>query len=124
MLFNSHPRQIMTSYNMVNSIYSHNNYYLTQIYLREELGYDGCVMTDWYMRYRKSPEFKNVFGNAYRVRSRCDVLMPGSRSRVDRTKIGNTLLRGYGKKEGITLGEIELCAMDLLKIILESNLLD
>ncbi|MCR5564376.1 MAG: glycoside hydrolase family 3 C-terminal domain-containing protein [Gammaproteobacteria bacterium] len=124
MLLNSHPRQIMTSYNMVNSIYSHNNYYLTQIYLREELAYDGCVMTDWYMRYRKSPEFKNVFGNAYRVRSRCDVLMPGSRSRVDRTKIGNTLLRGYGKKEGITLGEIELCAMDLLKIILESNLLD
>ena len=124
MLKNSSPKQIMTSYNMVNSIYSHNNYYLTQIFLREEMGYDGCVMTDWYMQYRKSPEFKNIFGNSYRVRSRCDVVMPGSRDRVNRKKIGNTLLRGYGKKEGITLSEIERCAMDLLKVILESNLFD
>ncbi|MCR5741471.1 MAG: glycoside hydrolase family 3 C-terminal domain-containing protein [Gammaproteobacteria bacterium] len=116
----SDPKQLMTSYNLVNSIYSHNNYYLTQIYLREELGYKWNVMTDWWMRYRVSPDFKNVFGNAYRVRSRCDVLMPGSKSAVKPKVIGNSLLENYGKEGAITLCEIEECARDLLKTILAS----
>lgn len=119
MLRLSEPKQIMTSYNMVNSIYSHNNYYLTQIYLREELGYKWNVMTDWWMRYRTSPDFPLISGNAYRVRSRCDVLMPGSVAHASK-EIGNTLLENYQKDGGITLGEIERCVMDLLKTILDS----
>ena len=119
MLRLSEPKQIMTSYNMVNSIYSHNNYYLTQIYLREELGYKWNVMTDWWMRYRTSPDFPLISGNAYRVRSRCDVLMPGSVAHSSK-EIGNTLLENYQKDGGITLGEIERCVMDLLKTILDS----
>ena len=124
MLRLSEPRQIMTSYNMVNSIYSHNNYYLTQIYLREELGYKWNVMTDWWMRYKTSPEFPNCTGNAYRVRSRCDVLMPGSISHGNSKEIGNSLLEHYGDEGGITLAEIERCVMDLLKTILDSAYFD
>ena len=124
MLRLSEPKQIMTSYNMVNSIYSHNNYYLTQIYLRDELGYKWNVMTDWWMRYKVSPEFPNVEGNAYRVRSRCDVLMPGSVSHTNNKEIGNSLLEHYGEDGAITLGEIERCVIDLLKTILDSVYFD
>ena len=41
---------IMTSYNRVNGISTGGNYDLTTTILREDWGYDGFVMTDWWTR--------------------------------------------------------------------------
>lgn len=113
------PKTLMTSYNQINGVWGHYHYDLVKTILREEWGFDGCVITDWWMQYAPSPEFPKIKGNAYRVRAQVDVLMPGSRSFADpkRTPDG-TLLATYKKEGGITLGELQLVSKHILQFIL------
>ena len=114
------PLTLMTSYNRVNGIWSHYNYDLVQTIAREEWGYEGMVMTDWWMQYGASPEFPKVTGNGYRVRGRVNVLMPGSRKFQDHSdKPDKTLLATYGKKNGITLGELQENAKYVLNCVMK-----
>lgn len=115
----SRPQNIMTSYNKINGVWSHYNYELCTQVLRGEWGYEGNVMTDWWMRSSHSPEFKKIRNNAYRVRSQVDVLMPGGK-RVGKRKPDKTLLETLGKKEGITLGELQRTAMNVLRFAMNS----
>ncbi len=41
------PRTIMTSYNLVNGTYANENPFLLKTVLRDEMGFDGAVVTDW-----------------------------------------------------------------------------
>lgn len=111
------PKCIMTSYNKINGVWGHYNYELCQSVLRDEWGFEGCVMTDWWMRKSKSPEFPSLRNNAYRVRASVDVLMPGG-ERVSKGKPDGTLLETYGKPDGITLGEMQRTAKNVLNLIL------
>mgnify|MGYP002513406028 CR=1 FL=1 len=78
------------------------------------------VMTDWWMQYSASPEFPQLSGNAYRVRSGVDLLMPGCRSVADqRRHPDGTLLATYEKPDGITLGEMQQCAKRVLECVME-----
>lgn len=114
------PKNIMTSYNKVNSVFSYNNYDMVTTVLRGEWGYEGNVMTDWWTKHVKSPEFKGVRDNAYRVRAQVDVLMPGVNGRFGSTKHPDpTLLETLGKPDGITLGEIQRTAKNVLKLCLD-----
>ncbi|MBR5125377.1 MAG: glycoside hydrolase family 3 C-terminal domain-containing protein [Oscillospiraceae bacterium] len=114
------PKTIMTSYNKINGVWGHYHYELVKTILRDEWGFDGCVLTDWWMQYASSPDFPNLKGNAYRVRSQVDVLMPGSRSFLNRRKKPDgTLLATYKKEDGITLGEMQLVAKHVLHCIME-----
>ena len=116
------PKTIMTSYNKINGVWAHYHYDLVQTILRGEWGFHGLVMTDWWMRYAPSPEFPKLFGNAYRVRSGVDVLMPGGRWFADkRKKPDGTLLASYEKPGGITLGEMQQCARHILEFILNNR---
>lgn len=111
------PENLMTSYNKINGVWSHYNYDLCTTILRKEWGYQGSVMTDWWMRSSKSPEFPSMRDNAYRVRAQVDVLMPGGKQ-VGRHKPDKTLLKTYGKRDGITLGEMQRGAMNVLRMVL------
>lgn len=109
------PNTLMTSYNRINSVWGHYNYELCERILRNEWGFEGMVMTDWWMRYKKSPEFPKMCDNGYRVRATVDVLMPGGK-RVGPHKPDGTLLKTYGKPEGITLGEMQYVAKHVLTL--------
>ena len=114
------PKNIMTSYNKINGVWGHYHYDLVQTILRGEWGYQGNVITDWWMRSAASPEFPELRDNAYRVRARVDVLMPGGTCFDDHSfQPDGTLLETYGKPGGITLGELQLCARHVLKCVLE-----
>ena len=114
------PKTIMTSYNKINGVWGHYHYDLVQTILRGEWHFDGMVMTDWWMQYAASPEFPKLTGNAYRVRSGVDVLMPGSRNFADkRRKPDGTLLKSLGKPDGITLGELQEAAKNVLRCVME-----
>ena len=114
------PKNIMTSYNKINGVWGHYHFDLVQTILRGEWGYRGNVITDWWMQYAASPEFPELRGNAYRVRARVDVLMPGGTCFEDHSlQPDGTLLETYGKPGGITLGELQLCARHVLRCVME-----
>ena len=113
------PLTLMTSYNKVNGVWSHYNYDLVTTVLRGEWGYTGMVMTDWWMRKSASPEFPLLRDNAYRVRAQVDVLMPGDMSRTaKRYRSDGTLLKTLGKPGGMTRGELQRSAGNVLRLIL------
>ena len=115
----SDPKNIMTSYNKINGVWGHYHYDLVAVILRKEWGYRGNVITDWWMRPSRSPEFPKIRDNGYRVRAQVDVLMPGGRQIDLRKKPDGTLLKTYGKPQGITLGEMQLCARNVLRCVME-----
>ena len=116
----SNPINLMTSYNKINGVWGHYHYDLVQTILRREWGFKGNILTDWWMRNAPSPEFPRVTANGYRLRSGVDVLMPGAASVSSRIKRPDgTLLKTYGKKDGITLGEMQYCAKHVLKCVMK-----
>ena len=111
------PLSLMTSYNKINGVWGHYHYDLCTRILRNEWGFGGLVMTDWWMQSSSSPEFPEIRDNGYRVRAGVDVLMPGGK-RTGKKKPDGTLLKTYGKKDGITLGEIQETAKHVLKVVM------
>ena len=113
------PLTIMTSYNKVNSVWSHYNYDLVTTVLRGEWGYTGCVITDWWMQKAKSPEFPKLKNNAYRARAQVDVLMPGDMGHMARKyKSDGSLLKTLGQPDGITRAELQRTAKNVLTLAL------
>ncbi len=115
----SSPKNIMTCYNKINGVWGHYHYDLVKTILRDEWGYQGNVITDWWMQPCRSPEFPAMRDNAYRVRAQVDVLMPGGQQIDLLKKPDGTLLKTYGQKDGITLGELQLCAKHVLSCVMD-----
>lgn len=114
------PQNIMTSYNKINGVWGHYHYELCTRILRGEWGYKGCIMTDWWMRSSKSPEFPEIRDQAYRVRAGVNVLMPGG-GRAGRRRPDGTLLKTLGHYNGITLGELQRNAAEILRYVMNSS---
>jgi beta-glucosidase len=106
------PSLIMVSYNRLNGVWCHYHFDLATTVLRREWGFTGVVLTDWWMRRARSPEFVGVRDNAYRVRAGVDVLMPGNLSR------GPSLVRRDRSFEGVTTAELQRCALRVLAFLL------
>lgn len=120
----SAPRCLMVSYNKINGVWSHYNYDLVQTVARGEWGFRGVVLTDWWIKKSKSPEFAAIRTNAYRIRSGADVLMPGNLSGRQRGYAADvTALESLGKQGGIRRAELEAVAKNVLGFILESGAL-
>lgn len=112
------PGNIMTSYNKINGVWGHYNYDLVTTILRGEWGYEGNVMTDWWMQKDESHEFPGIVDQGYRVRAGVDVLMPGG-ARVGKKKPDGTFAKSV--KAGLTLGEAQRCAMHVLKMAMNNK---
>lgn len=116
------PNTLMTSYNKINGVWSHYNYDLVTTVLRKEWGFDGVVITDWWMQKSTSPEFPNIRDNAYRVRAQVDVLMPGDMGHLNKKyRSDGTLLKTLGKPDGMTRGELQRTAKNVLRFILKTR---
>ena len=105
----SHPGAVMSSYNKVNGKYVNNSYRLLTQVLRNEWGFDGLVMTDWFATGRK-------YGDpAHAIASGNDLIMPGSSGTVD------DIVKAVSK--GIILEEdIKRSAANVLKGIISSRI--
>ena len=113
------PLTIMTSYNKVNGVWAHYSYELATTVLRGDWGFEGVVITDWWMQHASSPEFPALRDNAYRVRAGVDVLMPGDWKKMAKYyRSDGTLLETLGQSEGITLAELQRTAMRVLRLVL------
>lgn len=105
------PWCLMTSYNLVNGVWSHYHYELVTELLRQEWGYRGLVITDWWMHSAVSPEFPGLENDAYRIRAQVDVLMPGD---VEK----RTLLQSLADPQGVTRAEAQRCALNVIRFLL------
>ena len=98
---------IMTSYNKINGVYASNCHDICTKALRNEWGFDGVVMTDWFSTN------KGQANNALAMQAGNDLIMPGG---------------GHFKKEilkGVKSGQIpeedvRRCCANVVKAILNS----
>ncbi|MBQ1459253.1 MAG: glycoside hydrolase family 3 C-terminal domain-containing protein [Butyrivibrio sp.] len=113
----SQPLSVMTSYNLINGIHSANSKDLLQGALRDEWGFKGFVMTDWF----SSQDARSIGLAPANVKYDCasssdcikagnDVQMPGSKQNVD------GIIKGV--EDGrITLGDVQFCALNILGVV-------
>lgn len=118
----ANPDCLMTSYNNLNGVYNYFNYELVTTILRDDWGYKGCVMTDWWMKNGKSKHFKTLKTQAYRVRAQVDVFMPGAPNYgIHKGKSDGTLLKSLNGDDGITLAELQRSAKNVLKLCIKHS---
>ncbi len=115
------PHTIMTSYNKINGVWSHYNHELATTILRDQWGWDGMVMTDWWMRPSRDPDFPKLWDSAYRVRAQVDVLMPGSTTKRMRRGRDRSLLASLAESDGVTVGELQRTAVNVLRFVMRSQ---
>ena len=100
-------KSIMTSYNKVNGIYSPNSHDLCTKVLRNEWGFDGVVMTDWFSTN------KGQASNAICMKAGNDMIMPGGSS------FRKEILQGV-KSGLISEVDVRRCCANVLKSIFDS----
>ena len=100
-------KSIMTSYNKVNGIYSPNSYDLCTKVLRNEWGFDGVVMTDWFSTN------KGLANNALAMKAGNDMIMPGGGS------YKKEILQGV-KSGLISEADVRRCCANAVKAIFAS----
>lgn len=112
-----HPTSLMTSYNPINGIWSANNYELCTLVLREEWGYDGLVMTDWWPKLsHEENEYMNL---ANMVEAQNDVYMPTPDALSYKDNIPSSLEDGM-----LCRGQLQRNAMNILRYISNSHALE
>lgn len=104
-------RAIMTSYNRINGISAAGSYDLTTSILREEWGYDGMVMSDWWPQIdnkaRTSHDGKNL---AEMVKAQNDVYMVVPDASTYEDNLSESLKTGF-----LTVGELQRCVKNILQ---------
>ena len=116
---------LMTSYNPVNGHWTASNYDLCTVVLREEWGYTGMVMTDWWAKMNHCVDGGEAARNnmAYMVRSQNDVYMVinnnGAEINSNHDDLEEALQNG-----NLTIGELQRAAMNILRLILHSPVIE
>lgn len=116
----SAPLSIMTSYNLLNGIHTANSYDLIQAMARDEWGFKGCVMTDWFTS-QDVPGFTGKYEARYPISASTgcifagnDMQMPGCRKNCDDIIEAVTTgkeIDGYR----ITKADLQFCAANVIK---------
>jgi beta-glucosidase len=118
----SQPLSIMTSYNLLNGIHTANRFDLLQSVARDEWGFRGMIMTDWFTS-QKMPQITGKYENKYPISSSAgcikagnDVQMPGCKKNVD------DIIQAVesGKKiDGFSVSpaDLQFCAANIIRVI-------
>ena len=105
----AHPEAVMCSYNKINGIYTALNYDLQTKILRNEWGFDGIVMTDWFAtgHHESLDELCCKAGT--------DLIMPGL------PHIPSKIMKAF--KKGLISGDdIERSARRIIKLAIKTHL--
>lgn len=114
------PTSLMTSYNPINGIWAANNYDLCTIILRDEWGYDGFVMTDWWPKLEKGDEITpDIMPLTRMVEAQNDVFMPTP----DALRFKDDLRESL-QISRLTIGQLQRNAANILKYLMNSHALE
>ena len=114
------PKTVMCAYNKINGTYLSDNNYILRDILRDEWGFEGFVMTDWYSisRVNGANKGKNVQGLLMWAGNDCE--MPGGNVK--------NMLTALNTDKTLRLGDLQKSAVNMLNVIAKSavfeNMLD
>lgn len=115
----SKPYSIMTSYNLLNGTHTANRYDLIQNAARDEWGFDGVVMTDWFTS--QDTAFMGCTSEVYPISSSVECIragndwqMPGCLKNI--TDIEDAIADG-----SLSLGDLQFCVNNILKMAVKCN---
>lgn len=116
----SNPKTIMSSYNLINGTYTSADHGLLTSILRNEWGFKGLVMTDWFGGYSSGVNLVNDGAislnencTSQQIKAGNDLLMPGTRMQI--TNIKNDLKNGTLSEQ-----DLNVCVRRVLEMIFES----
>ncbi len=104
----SKPLAVMTSYNRLNGIYTANSYDLCTKVLRNEWGYCGLVMSDWYSTGEGKADY------AACAKAGNDIIMPGD------AKARKAIIKSIKQKD-IEIEDVKRCAANVLHLVFSSK---
>lgn len=99
----AHPWTVMPSYNLIGGIYTQTNRELMQTLLRDEWGFRGVAVTDWFV-HRPAADL---------IKARTALIMPGSPAIVE--EILEAVRSG-----AVTEAEVDSCVADVLRLVARS----
>ena len=109
---------VMTAYNPVNGIWTASNYDLVSTILRNEWGFDGLVMTDWWAKMNDDkgdePHIRKI---SMMIRAQNDVFMVVSEAAENPLKDDAADALAEGR---ITRGELVRNASNILSVLMRS----
>ena len=114
-------KSIMTSYNPVNGCWSASNYDMNTTILREQWGYDGIVMTDWWAKMNDAVKggegTRSALGDM--VRAQNDLYMVVSNGGAEINASEDDLPEAV--KDGrLTVGELQRCAENICRFLIQT----
>lgn len=114
-------RNIMTTYGLVNEIYTAGNYDLNTTILRGEWGYDGIVMTDWWAKINEEGEKGTLQKTGCMIRAQNDVyeVVADAESNANNDDSEERLAEGF-----ITRGELLRNARNIVSSLLRTPVAD
>lgn len=107
-------KTIMTSYNPINEHWTVVNYELNTVILREEWGYTGMVMTDWWPKLSKEESDKQNLRDM--VIAQNDVYMPAQDAVTFNSNIDESLENGT-----LTCAQLQRNAKNILNYIMGTH---
>ncbi len=107
---------VMTSYNPVNGIWTAGNYDLNTTILREDWGFKGIVMTDWWAFVNDTDSKPSRSNLAAMVRAQNDLYMVCADCSDNDDDITQSLENGT-----LTRGELQRSAKTILTFIMKTN---
>ncbi len=110
------PYSIMTSYNLLNGTHTANSYELIQNVARDEWGFAGVVMTDWFTsqdQRSKNVEYQYTYSSSPAcIKAGNDWQMPGCQKNVE------DIIEAVEKGQNLTLADLQFCTCNGLRAVL------
>ena len=107
---------IMTSYNPINGIWSASNFDLNTQLLRNEWGYKGFVMTDWWAMMNHDGGVQSRENICAMLRAQNDIYMVTGDAQSTPDNLHESLENGM-----LTLGELQRSAKTMLRFLMNSR---
>lgn len=114
-------KSIMTTYGAVNGYWTAGYYDLNTVILRQEWGFSGIVMTDWWASINEEGVPANHTNLAAMARSQNDIFMVCQEA--DRNATGDNTLESL-EKGTLALGELQRNAMNICNFLMNTHAFD
>ncbi|MCJ8329174.1 MAG: glycoside hydrolase family 3 C-terminal domain-containing protein [Lentisphaeria bacterium] len=110
---------IMTSYNPVNGHWAASNFDLNTKILREEWGFTGLVMSDWWAKMNHNSDGGEALAQNtnYMIRAQNDLYMVVENDRAAENPLDDNTIEALKNSE-LSIGELQRCAMNICRFIM------